>query len=811
MDAILRDLTEPQRLAVTHVNGPLLILAGPGSGKTRVVTHRVAYLISQGIAPWNITALTFTNKAAQEMRARLDRLAPGQPVWMGTFHRFCARLLRRYPATLGLKENYSILDSNDSAQVVRRAIEAAKVSTTHRTPAQIAASISRFKNRLMLPEHLEGKQLSAGDHVAARVYPVYQQLLLTANCVDFDDLLLHTATLLRDNAELREELDAKHRYIMVDEYQDTNLAQYAIVRALSVQYPHLAVTGDPDQSIYGWRGADINNILDFEKDYPQVRTVRLEENYRSTPEILRAADGLIRYNSKRKAKELFTHNPPGASVVVRRYEDGYEEADDIAEQIAMGLESGSLRASEVAIFCRMNALFGILEHAFRARSIPYQIVNGISFYQRKEIKDIVAYLQLVNNASHDVAFQRVINTPARGIGAVTIKALVQYANEHRIPLLQAAREASQIHGLAARSAKKVLSFVEMYERLCGKATAPLAELVNYVFEESGYKVHLEKTAEDTIDTDRAANVDNLIDSARIFDEQFPEDGSLDLFLEQVALTSDTDAWDSETECISLMTLHAAKGLEFPQVFIIGVENGMLPHSRSMDDPAQLEEERRLLFVGITRAEKRLQLSYVRRRTLHGRPIASAPSHFLVEIPREELDMRQSPDPTEYFYGGASEDSMDQSADYPDSWDLVDESNDDLAQDEIPAADQTTTFDEYNQLDTPTDTGSGQADRPAKPNPSATPRRSVRESAFPSNLTTAANLLAGQNAGGQNAGGRQTPFETGMRVEHPEYGEGVILRMTGTGRKQTARVEFANGQSESFRLVFAKLKPLPNSN
>ena len=419
MDAILRELTEAQREAVAHIDGPLLILAGPGSGKTRVVTHRIANMLGQGIQPWQIAALTFTNKAADEMRMRVDSLAPGQPVWMGTFHRFCAQLLRRYASMVGLSENYSIYDTSDAKQAMKRAIAAAGVSTTHASPEQIAASISHAKNRLTTPEMMQGHALKPRDAIAARVYPVYQQQLLTANAVDFDDLLLHVARLLRENPEVRSELDAKFKYILVDEYQDTNLAQYAIVRALSIDHPNLAVTGDPDQSIYGWRGADLNNILDFEKDYPSVKTVRLEKNYRSTPNILRVADELIRHNRRRKHKELYTDNAEGDAVVLRLYEDGYQEADSIADEIASAIVTRGLRPSDFAVFCRMNAMTRSLEHAFRSRSLPYQIVNGVEFYQRREIKDLMAYLHLINNPNHDVALTRIINIPTRGIGAKT--------------------------------------------------------------------------------------------------------------------------------------------------------------------------------------------------------------------------------------------------------------------------------------------------------------------------------------------------------------------------------------------------------
>lgn len=769
MDAILRELTDAQRQAVTHIDGPLLILAGPGSGKTRVVTHRIAHMIAQGIPPWQITALTFTNKAADEMRNRVERLAPGQPVWMGTFHRFCARLLRRYAPLVGLSENYSIYDTNDSKQALRRAIESARVSTTHTSPEQIAAMISRFKNRLVLPEMLEGQSLRAADHVAARVYPVYQQQLLTANAVDFDDLLLHVARMLRDNSELRAELDERHRYILVDEYQDTNLAQYAIVRALSVDYPNLSVTGDPDQSIYGWRGADISNILDFEKDYPSVLTVRLEENYRSTPEILHVADTLIRYNTRRKAKDLFTHNSPGEPVVLRSYNDGYEEADDIADQIARGVEEGRLRPRDVAVFCRMNALTRSLEHAFRARGVPYQIVNGVEFYQRKEIKDLLAYLHLINNSSHAVALERIINTPTRGIGAKTIERLRAHADAYRIPLLEAAREARSIDGLAPRSAAKVAAFVAMYDRLCVKATAPLEDLLRYLLEETGYQEYLERTNVDESDNQPLANVDELISAAVEFDQQFPEDGSLEAFLEQVALVSDTDAWEESNDRVTLMTMHAAKGLEFPHVYIIAVENDLLPHARSKEDPAQLEEERRLLFVGITRAERFLQLSYARRRTMRGQLRPAAPSHFLVELPRATMRMAETPDPADFYAGGGHSGDAGDEWEYPESWDLPDEEGDDLCQ---------------------------------LPDEERTAERKPRETATAAGMTTAADLLSRQQRSPLAAGF----FRNGMAVSHPEYGEGRIIDLTGKGPKRTAKVVFDAGHTQTFRLAHAPLTP-----
>ncbi len=770
MDAIFRDLTEAQREAVVHVDGPLLILAGPGSGKTRVVTHRIANMLAQGIQPWQIAALTFTNKAADEMRTRVDALAPGQPVWMGTFHRFCAQLLRRYASMVGLSENYSIYDTSDSKQAMKRAIAAADVSTTHASPEQIAASISHAKNRLTTPEMMQGHALKPRDAIAARVYPVYQQQLLTANAVDFDDLLLHIAHLLRENPEIRAQLDAKYKYILVDEYQDTNLAQYAIVRALSIDEPNLAVTGDPDQSIYGWRGADLNNILDFEKDYPAVKTVRLEKNYRSTPNILRVADQLIRHNRRRKQKELFTDNDEGDPVILRLYEDGYQEADSIAEEIAAAILGRGLRPQDFAVFCRMNAMTRSLEHALRNRSLPYQIVNGVEFYQRREIKDLLAYLHLINNPGHDVALTRVINTPTRGIGAKTIERIRNHADLNNIPMLEAARRAGEIESLPKRSASMVAKFVQIYDRLAIKATATLEDLLRYLIEETHYEAYLEKTAVEQQDTSPMANVDEFITAAVEFDRQHPEDGSLEAFLEQVALVSDTDAFEDDSDRVTLMTLHAAKGLEFPCVFIIGVEDDMLPHKRSKESGSDFEEERRLLFVGITRAKQWLQLSCCKRRAIRGDVRPVIPSPFLNELPLEEMRRLEETGQKDWF---DQDDAYDQS--YPESWDLPDE-------DDEQVSEAVATFDDTCQLP------EGECAAEVKKNETSRPA---------SGLKTAADLL----------NSRVTPltaYREGISVRHAEHGEGTIISVSGRGPKRIARVLFDDGE-HSFRLAFADLE------
>ncbi|MCM2371645.1 ATP-dependent helicase [Aporhodopirellula aestuarii] len=809
MDAITQNLTPAQADAVTHVDGPLLIIAGPGSGKTRVVTHRIAYMLNQGVRPWQIAALTFTNKAADEMRMRVNLLAPNQPVWMGTFHRFCAQQLRRYASFVGLAENYSIYDMSDSRSAMKRAIQAAGVSTSHATPEQIASAISKAKNRLITPESMQQQSGRASDTVAARVYPVYQEQLLLANAVDFDDLLYHFARLLRENPEVRGELDAKLKYIMVDEYQDTNLAQYAIVRAMSVDHPNLAVTGDPDQSIYGWRGADLNNILDFEKDYPNVKTVRLEQNYRSTPNILAVADQLIRHNRRRKAKELYTENPDGENVILRQYQDGYEEADAIADEIAAQMITGNAEPRDFAIFCRMNALTRSLEHALRNRGLPYQIVNGVEFYQRKEVKDLLAYLHLINNPSHDVALQRVINTPTRSIGATTLGRLQSFADAERIPMLEAARRADEIDTLSKRSKTMVRSFVSLYDRLRKKATASLEELVRYLVEETKYIAFLERTTVEKEDSNPIENVDEFLSAAVEFDRMNPEDGSLEAFLEQVALVSDTDKFEDSNNRVTLMTLHAAKGLEFPRVFLIAVEDDLLPHYRSKQDDQQLEEERRLLFVGITRAKQWLQLSYAKRRSMRGDIRVAIPSMFLSELPRADMNVIESHADRDFF-----DESVDD--DYPESWDLVQEpAPEEEAEQEYSSETAVTNTSSIGGPKTPPST----VDRLPKTTsdaasvipevyldePAAKPKPKRNSAALASALTTASEMLSSDRV-------PLGAYREGSTVRHPEYGEGTITELTGRGPKRTAKIRFSDNESEqTFRLAFAKLELVDASN
>jgi DNA helicase II / ATP-dependent DNA helicase PcrA len=763
---LLRNLTESQRAAVTHVDGPLLIIAGPGSGKTRVITHRLAYMLDQGISPQNLLALTFTNKAADEMKARLARLAPNRPVWMGTFHRFCARLLRQYGSLVGLAENYTIFDSDDAAKQLKLAIEEARVELTHATPDAIAAQISWAKNNLVLPDQYESKAGSAVGHLVKQIYPVYARRLLQANAVDFDDLLLHVAHLLRENSEVRHDLDARYRYIMVDEYQDTNFAQYAIIRALSIDHPNLAVTGDPDQSIYGWRGANLNNILDFERDYPKVTVVKLEQNYRSTKAILRVADALIVNNRKRKQKDLFTENEEGVPVRLVAYPSQKDEADHIAESIAVAVREGGRKPRDFAVFYRMNALSRQIEQAFMEHGLPYQIVHGLEFYQRKEIKDVIAYLHVLNNPAVDVPLLRIINTPTRGIGKATIDRLREHASRYSITLLEACRECGMIESISKKSAVSVAKFVSLMDRIASHVHEPLEAILGHVLAESGYREALSHSDNEE-DQDRLANIEELLTAAREFDEQHPEGSTLEQFLEHSSLVADTDAFASESDKVTLMTLHAAKGLEFPCVYIVAAEHGILPHERSKDHPDKLEEERRLLFVGITRAEEELSISYAHYRSFRGRQWPAIPSPFLMELPREQMESLEAMAQPRSSFAWNEEGDIS----FP-----TDEEVSQVAPDDDAA---------YFQ-----DEAAVQVKRKGEPKFSP--------------LKTAAEMLVEQ------ATPRISPqaFHQGMTVQHPEYGYGEIVAMSGSGPKRIATVKFFEDptQEKKFRLLLSPLVP-----
>ena len=632
MSDLLADLTPAQRDAVTHFEGPLLILAGAGSGKTRVITRRVAWLLAQGVKPWSILAITFTNKAAGEMRLRVEALVPGNRVWVSTFHSLGARLLRQYAERLGLDPKFTIYDQSDRVKIVKSALETARIDNVRFTPETIQHAISKAKNQLQTPEAFAKEAMDFFTQTVAHVYPVYEKKMRDANALDFDDLLLWPALALKNNADFRSELDARFRFVLIDEYQDTNKAQYQIARGLTIDQRNLCVVGDPDQSIYRWRGSDIRNILDFERDFPDARVITLERNYRSTKAILHAASTLIAHNRRRKPKDLVTENAAGGPVHVLTFETGQHEADSIAQQIVAAVQAGKRRYRDFALFLRINALSRTLEQAFIQRRVPYQIVRGLAFYERKENKDVLAYLRLLLNPRDDLSFLRVVNEPARGIGKVSLEHLRTHAEPRELSLLAAAAEVHKIPAIKGKAAGGLRAFAHIIYDLQKHVEDSPAELLRLVIERSGYGAML-KASGDEEDLERLANIEELITAAQQFAD---EDSSRTIadFLENVTLASDVDGWNEEQDCVSVMTLHAAKGLEFPVVYMVAVEQGLLPHERSLSEEEELEEERRLCFVGMTRAKEELNLCHARLREFRGQTLYAVPSMFLGELPTE---------------------------------------------------------------------------------------------------------------------------------------------------------------------------------
>ena len=792
----LDNLNESQRLAATHMEGPLLVLAGPGSGKTRVVTHRIAHLISQGVPARNIVALSFTNKAADEMRRRVTALVGPQAVEMGTFHRFAARLLRTHARMVGLTSDYSILDTDDSGSVMKRAAKRLGLNLTHTPVDRLAGIISRAKNDLRTPETFEPGWGRPADEVAVRLWPVYQQMMLECNAVDFDDLLVHVARLIIDNPELRSQLDARHRWILVDEYQDTNAAQYAILRGLSIDHPNLAVTGDPDQAIYGWRGASIRNILEFERDYPSASVVKLEHNYRSTANILATADRLIAHNTRRKQKRLLTDAPDGSPVRIVLDASGHEEAERIADEIAMSITTSARSPRDFAILFRTNALSRSLEVALRSRGVPYQLLRGVEFFKRREIRDVVAWLRLLRNPRDDEALLRVVNVPARGIGRQSLDLLSAWAADHAMPLLTACGRAKSVPGLSARAATSIGRFAALQASLARVAASEpsVAALLEAVLEQTGYRAMLADD-EDEEGDDRLANVEELITAARQADAAYASDpqgreedeSPLGSFLDTTALVADTDVWDPAADRVSLMTFHAAKGLEFPVVFLVAMEDGILPHQRSLDHPDQLEEERRLVFVGITRGMEQVHASCARMRDYRGTRRIGCPSLFLAEITGAGTEVTGSEAPAGNALGGRRPGADDESQLPPDSWD----------EDQgwaAPRADRRPPAVRDDGLVMDLD------DEASPPVRSRTTSRQARPAPA---LETAADLA-------ERTTGRQppTPVIQGQRVRHAEYGEGTVAGVSGTGVRSVATVIFdGTAGTRRFILSHGALEPI----
>jgi len=652
--ALYDQLTASQREAVLHIEGPLLVLAGPGSGKTRVITYRIAALIDAGVRPDNICAITFTNKAATEMRQRAVALGASAGAHISTFHSLCVRILRRYAEQAGVRASFSVYDESDQARCMKQAVKDCGLDTTNFSPARMLEAVSALKNNVIDAQSFTQQADDFFSRTLARIYLRYEQILAERNGLDFDDLLLKTAFLLRDRSDVRIELANRFRFLLIDEYQDTNHAQYRIARDLVSEHNNICATGDPDQSIYRWRGADIRNILAFEKDWPDAVVVKLEENFRSTARILEAADSLIAFNQSRKQKRLLPTRPAGKDVDVTVFEDEAEEAHGVAHRIKELADAGqSLR--EAAVFYRVNAMSRAVEEAFIRSKIPYQVVRGVEFYNRKEIRDVLAYLKVLVNPRDELALMRIINTPARGIGKTTIDRARAYAAANGITLYEACTRAGNIDALPKAGQAKLTVFVKMIEQFKAHVGEKVAPVIERVFVESG----LEKSLELGGLRDQAAleNVEELMNAAAQYDAEAEEPSLLD-YLQQVALFSDVDSYDTSAERVALMTLHAAKGLEFDNVFIIGLEDGLLPHERSYDDRDQMEEERRLLFVGITRARTGLNLSWARYRTVRGQMLRTIHSQFLEELGIEpaRLDTEQqawySPDDDDNARTGA---------------------------------------------------------------------------------------------------------------------------------------------------------------
>ena len=884
--AMKDDLTPSQRAAVEHFHGPLLVLAGPGSGKTRVITRRIARLIERGVRPWEILAITFTNKAARAMSDRVQALLPGKRIWVSTFHSFCARMLRDHGRSVGLQPNFSIYDTSDQQQIIKQVLSDQNLDAAHFPANKIGARISHAKNELLTPElYVARYGEGIGTHleaVVAKVYPAYQKRLLAANAVDFDDLLVHVALLLAENAELRSELDQRFRFILVDEYQDTNKAQYQIVAALSQIEPNLCATGDPDQSIYGWRGARIENILRFEQEFPEVTLIRLEENFRSTPEILQTADALISHNIQRKPKRLKTDNASGEPVELRLHRDGQDEANGIANEISALVEAGERQWRDFAIFYRVNALSRSLETALARQKISYQIAGGVAFYERAEIKDLLGYLRLIENPQDRVAFQRVVNTPTRGIGKSSLDKLVRWADGTGTVLLDAARQPGAVPDLPKKAAVQLRAFAALIDELAqasggpthvpsppssgerarvrgpngesasdlggdsfsgsqpageepltltlspqsrgegtgdespphphpnplphkagGEGTgqsqseqagtgASVEALLQLVLRRTGYLRQFESSPDED-DMQRLGNIDELVSAARQYDEQeakTEQGGSLGGFLETASLAQDIDSLDESTGAVMLMTLHAAKGLEFPVVYVIGVEQNLIPHERSLreNDARQLEEERRLLFVGITRAEEKLVLTHTQRREIHGRSLSTIPSDFLQELNLKHRDCTGAED---FQFGDFA--AHDFAADH-----CGDDSGD--AHDDHAEVDYDT-----SHLD---ETDHEQA---ARVESKYAALRQVGKSlnrprVLPSNLqlTTGAALESGAAGKVELSLG----FAVGMQVRHPRYGLGTVIETSGLAKNRMVVVEFAtDARRESFVAAKCPLQPI----
>ncbi len=764
--SIYDTLNEPQKQGVYTVDGPVLLLAGAGSGKTRVLTHRIAYLIDEmGVNPWNILAITFTNKAAGEMRERVDNLIGmgAEQVWVATFHSTCVRILRRYIDRIGFDNSFTIYDTDDQKTVVKNIIKKLDLDPKMYKERSIMAAISAAKDELLSPTEYEIQ--SSGDYKAmqiARIYREYQATLKKSNALDFDDIIVKTVELFKANEEVLHSYQERFRYIMVDEYQDTNTAQFELIRLLADKYRNLCVVGDDDQSIYKFRGANIRNILDFEKVYPEAVVIKLEQNYRSTGNILNAANAVIHNNVGRKEKKLWTDKGDGGKVHFRQFDTAYEEAEYIADDIAHSVKRGEGSYGDYAVLYRTNAQSRLLEERMIAEGIPYDVVGGVNFYARKEIKDVLAYLKTIDNGQDDVAVKRIINIPKRGIGQTTIDRVQAYADDRQISFYDALKEADQIMTLG-KAAAKVKPFVELIQTFRSKLSYyGLRDLIDDVLEKTAYVEDLQNSDAE----DRIANVDELVSKVTYYEEQH-EEATLSEFLAEVALVADIDKVGDKDEKVLLMTLHSAKGLEFPHVYLAGMEDSVFPSYMTIvsDDKSDMEEERRLAYVGITRAKEELTLTCAKMRMVRGETQYNPVSRFVREIPKELLDNTM---PVPKF---PKEEIMD--------------------------------FGSSSFTGFQADSGSTTDFRPkavVKPKVTVTARKP-----FIAKDMGALNRIAGISKGSSMDAGTEIDYGPGDRVKHVKYGEGTVKAVQKEPRDYKVTVEFDLAGQKIMYASFAKLK------
>ena len=770
--SIYDTLNKEQKEGVLNTDGPLLILAGAGSGKTRCLTHRIAYMIDEmGVKPWNILAITFTNKAAGEMRERVDRLVGfgADQVWVSTFHSMCVRILRRHIDLLGFDTDFTIYDTDDQKTVVKGICKRLNIDTKMYKERALMSTISSLKDDLIGVREYEIEAASDyGKAVYAKVYREYQETMQKNNALDFDDLIVKTVELFKSRSEVLDYYQERFRYIMVDEYQDTNTAQFELVRLLADKYRNLCVVGDDDQSIYKFRGANIRNILDFEKYFPETKVVKLEQNYRSTQSILDAANAVIQNNRGRKAKTLWTAKEKGNKIHFRQFDNAYEEAEYIAEDVVRKERKGNAQYTDCAVIYRTNAQARLLEERMIMEGIPYNVVGGTNFYSRAEIKDILAYLKTIDNGRDEVAVRRIINIPKRGIGAATLEKLEDYAEMREISLYEAMEMADEIMSLGKTSAK-IRPFVQLIRSLRREAEElTVAELISEIIERTGYKEYLQDNDSETAD-DRMANVDELITKAVAYQEMNDEP-TLTEFLAEVALVAEIDNVDGDDNRVLLMTLHSAKGLEFPNVYLAGMEDGLFPGQAALwnDNPEDLEEERRLAYVGITRAMNDLTLTYARSRMLRGETQYNSVSRFVREIPEELLDDTE-----------ANSKPMMRDSDFLENIFGV-------------GGKSTVPVEKYD------------------PRPKATLRPKVTaqgDKPFIAQGIAGLNRLAGISKGAAVQVCSEPDYTIGDRVLHVKYGEGTVLNLTKEPRDYKVTVEFDGAGQKIMYASFAKLQKI----